>query len=145
MPFGAIGVLILILAILLGIFGLLSLLVSLEIAMMVFFLAVGIIMVLVILVQRPKGGGLAGAFGGVGGGQQSAFGAKVGDILTWVTVGFFIAFLLLAMGLTWKIKSDQDQQTSTQISVDESAPAEPEQPGAAPDTDQPAGQPANPP
>jgi len=70
-------------------------------------LAIGFILVcglliLVVLIQKPKGGGLSGAFGGAGGGSaQAAFGAKVGDFLTWATVGLFAGFLLLAMGLTW--------------------------------------------
>ena len=53
------------------------------------FLAAMIIVVcaflmLVILVQRGRGGGLSGAFGGMGG--SSAFGAKTGDVFTWITV-----------------------------------------------------------
>ena len=36
-----------------------------------------VFLILLILVQRGKGGGLAGAFGGMGG--QSAFGTKAGD------------------------------------------------------------------
>jgi preprotein translocase subunit SecG len=49
----------------------------------------------VILIQRGKGGGLAGAFGGVGG--SSAFGTKTGDVFTRITVGIAIAWILLAM------------------------------------------------
>ena len=41
-------------------------------------------LILVILLQRGRGGGLAGAFGGAGG--SSAFGAKTGDVFTWITV-----------------------------------------------------------
>ncbi len=68
------------------------------------FVLVCLFMMLVILIQKPKGGGLSGAFGGAGGGNaQAAFGAKVGDVLTWLTVSCFVLFLLLAMGLTWVI------------------------------------------
>ena len=69
------------------------------------FILVCLIMMLVILVQKPKGGGLSGAFGGgAGGGSDRSFvGARAGDVLTWITVGCFVAFLLLAMGLTWRI------------------------------------------
>ena len=67
------------------------------------FVLVCLLMMAVILIQKPRGGGLSGAFGGAGGSAQSAFGAKTGDFLTWLTVGFFIAFLLLAIGLTWAI------------------------------------------
>ena len=41
-------------------------------------------LICLILIQRGKGGGLAGAFGGVGG--SSAFGTKAGDVFTRVTM-----------------------------------------------------------
>ena len=44
----------------------------------------GMFLILVVLIQRGRGGGLAGAFGGMGG--QSAFGTKAGDTFTWITV-----------------------------------------------------------
>ncbi len=72
----------------------------------VLFAAVSLLMMLVILIQRPKGGGLSGAFGGAGGSAQAAFGAKTGDVLTWVTCVFFVLFLGLAMGLTWTIHAE---------------------------------------
>lgn len=74
--------------------------------LMILFILISVLMILVILIQKPKGGGLAGAFGGGGGGgsSQAVFGAKVGDVLTWVTVGFFAAFLFLAIGLVYAIK-----------------------------------------
>ena len=43
-----------------------------------------IFIILLILIQRGKGGGLAGAFGGMGG--QSAFGTKAGDTFMRVTI-----------------------------------------------------------
>ncbi|MHB1561861.1 MAG: preprotein translocase subunit SecG, partial [Isosphaeraceae bacterium] len=49
----------------------------------------------VILIQRGKGGGLAGAFGGVGG--SSAFGTKAGDIFTRITIGAVAVWMLMAM------------------------------------------------
>jgi preprotein translocase subunit SecG len=63
----------------------------------ILFVGVSLFLMLVILVQKPKGGGLSGAFGGAGGAVQTAFGSKVGDLLTWVTVVCFALFLLLAM------------------------------------------------
>jgi preprotein translocase subunit SecG len=41
-------------------------------------------LILLVLVQRGRGGGLAGAFGGMGG--QSAFGTKAGDLFTRITI-----------------------------------------------------------
>ncbi len=52
-------------------------------------------MMLLILVQRGKGGGLTGALGGMGG--QSAFGAKAGDVFTKVTVITSIIWITLCM------------------------------------------------
>jgi len=70
----------------------------------ILFITVCLFMLLVILIQKPRGGGLSGAFGGAGGSAQAAFGAKTGDVLTWFTVVCFGAFLLLAIGLTWSIR-----------------------------------------
>jgi len=49
----------------------------------------------IIMIQRGKGGGLAGAFGGVGG--SSAFGTKAGDVFTKITVGLAIGWIILLM------------------------------------------------
>ncbi|MBN8644360.1 MAG: preprotein translocase subunit SecG, partial [Planctomycetes bacterium] len=59
--------------------------------MVVLFLFISVCMVLIVLIQRPQGGGLSGAFGGGGaeGAGQTAFGAKTGDVLTTVTIGIF--------------------------------------------------------
>ena len=54
-----------------------------------------IFLILLILVQRGRGGGLAGAFGGMGG--QSAFGTKAGDAFTKVTIIASIFWLLLCV------------------------------------------------
>lgn len=81
-------------------------------ALAILFCLVCLFMILVILIQKPKGGGLAGAFGGSGGSSQAVFGAKTGDVLTWFTVVCFTAFLLLAMGLTWSIKPDLEAEAS---------------------------------
>ncbi len=70
----------------------------------ILFAGICLFMIMVILIQKPRGGGLSGAFGGSGGNAQAAFGAKTGDVLTWFTVICFAAFLLLAVGLTWSIK-----------------------------------------
>ncbi len=45
---------------------------------------ISLFLILLVLVQRGRGGGLAGAFGGMGG--QSAFGAKAGDTFTRITI-----------------------------------------------------------
>jgi preprotein translocase subunit SecG len=66
----------------------------------VLFLFASLALVIIILVQRPQGGGLSAAFGGSGaGGSETAFGGRTGDALTVTTVTAFVLYLALAMGL----------------------------------------------
>ncbi len=58
-------------------------------------LLLGLFLILIVLIQRGKGGGLAGAFGGVGG--SSAFGSRAGDMFTRITIGVAAAWILLTM------------------------------------------------
>jgi preprotein translocase subunit SecG len=57
------------------------------------------ILIVLILIQQGRGGGLAGAFGGMGG--QSAFGTKAGDLFTKITI-FVAAFWILMCVATVK-------------------------------------------
>ncbi len=57
--------------------------------------------ILIVLIQKPQGGGLAGAFGGAGGGSEAVFGGRTGDVLTWFTVVAFGLFLILGMALVY--------------------------------------------
>ena len=68
--------------------------------LMVFLSLTAIFLILLVLVQRGKGGGLAGAFGGMGG--QSAFGTKAGDLFTRITIGVATFWIILCM-ITVKI------------------------------------------
>ncbi|MFO0888365.1 MAG: preprotein translocase subunit SecG [Isosphaeraceae bacterium] len=56
---------------------------------------VSFFLICLILIQRGKGGGLAGAFGGVGG--SSAFGTKAGDTFTRITIVTASIWILMAM------------------------------------------------
>jgi preprotein translocase subunit SecG len=58
-----------------------------------------IFMICLVLIQRGRGGGLAGAFGGAGG--SSAFGTKAGDVFTRVTIITAGVWFLLAMILVF--------------------------------------------
>ena len=51
-------------------------------------------LILLVLIQRGRGGGLAGAFGGAGG--QSAFGTKAGDMFTRITIGTAAVWIVIA-------------------------------------------------
>jgi preprotein translocase subunit SecG len=55
--------------------------------------------VLIILLQRGRGGGLTGALGGAGG--ASAFGVKAGDIFTRITAVSVLLWIILCALTTW--------------------------------------------
>jgi len=58
-------------------------------------------LILLVLIQRGKGGGLAGAFGGAGG--SSAFGSRAGDTFTRITIyaaAFWVLFIMITIRMT---------------------------------------------
>ncbi len=63
------------------------------------FLACSVLLILTVLIQRPQGGGLSGAFGAGAGSGETAFGARTGDALTIATISFFVLWLAVAVGL----------------------------------------------
>jgi preprotein translocase subunit SecG len=63
--------------------------------LMILLILTGIFLIVLILIQRGKGGGLAGAFGGMGG--QSAFGTKAGDLFTRITIGVATFWIILCI------------------------------------------------
>jgi protein translocase SecG subunit len=66
-----------------------------DIVIAVLFIIVCVLLILVVLLQKGRGGGLGAALGGAG---SAAFGTKVGDFMTWVTIVLTALFLLLAIG-----------------------------------------------
>ena len=58
-------------------------------------ISLGLILMLIVLIQRGKGGGLAGAFGGVGG--SSPFGSRAGDAFTKITLYMAAVWVLVIM------------------------------------------------
>ncbi len=73
-------------------------------ALTVLFLLCSVVLILTILIQRPQGGGLSGAFGGGGGSGETAFGARTGDALTMATIAIFVIWLLIAVGLVLEMR-----------------------------------------
>ncbi len=61
----------------------------------VVLLIIGVFLILLVLIQKGKGGGLAGAFGGSGG--SSAFGSRAGDTFTRITIYVAAVWILLIM------------------------------------------------
>jgi len=110
----------------------------------VVFLLICVLMVLMVLIQKPQGGGLASAFGGSAASSgQTAFGAKTGDALTLITIGVFVLYLVIAMALNIGIRpitaAAGNDTASSATPVDGAVPAD----GAVPvDTDAPPTQPA---
>ncbi len=54
-----------------------------------------VVLILVILIQKGRGGGLGGALGG--GLASGILGSKTGDFLTWVTIILVALFLTLSI------------------------------------------------
>ena len=77
---------------------------------MTVFIIVCLFMILLVLIQKGRGGGLASAFGGAGG--NTAFGSKTGDVLTWATSVVFGIFLILAITLNLVANYYHNQRTA---------------------------------
>jgi preprotein translocase subunit SecG len=82
------------------------------------------LLVLVVLAQNPKGGGLASNFGGAGSSQLMGV-KKTGDLLEKLTWGFAIALIVLSLSVTLVMKP-------AEVEVEEPDPATIEQPAADP-------------
>jgi preprotein translocase subunit SecG len=77
-------------------------LIDMQTLLAILLIVTAIFMIFLILIQRGKGGGLAGAFGGLGG--QSAFGTKAGDKIMWVTV-YVAAFWIIMCVISVRVMS----------------------------------------
>jgi preprotein translocase subunit SecG len=89
------------------------------------------LLIFIVLLQKGRGGGLSGAFGGAGG--HSAFGSKTGDVFTWITGGLVLLFIALAVVANWVFVPEQFETKPAEVK----APAE-----KAPATTQPQQAPA---
>lgn len=94
------------------------------------FAVIACLLMLVVLLQRGRGTGLSGAFGGTGG--HTAFGAKTGDFLTWITIALAGLFLICSVVLNYVFQTP-DVTTAPRVAPTPGAPATPESPtGRAP-------------
>jgi preprotein translocase subunit SecG len=74
----------------------------LEILLLVFFVIVAFMLVGMVLIQDEQGDGLAGMFGG---GSQSTFGSRSGNVLTKTTTILGGLFIVVALGLAILFKT----------------------------------------
>jgi preprotein translocase subunit SecG len=109
------------------------------------FIVISLMMILTVLIQRPTGGGLSGAFGSSSeGAGQTAFGARTGDALTVATVTMFIVFLGFAIGLNFAVTPPTAAEAAEAAAeppapIEESIPViPPSQPADDPAGDEPA-------
>jgi preprotein translocase subunit SecG len=105
----------------------------------VLFVLCCVTLVLIILIQKGRGGGLSAAFGG--GMAGGILGSKTGDFLTWVTIVLVGVFLTLAvvMGKFYKPSAAGDYDVSPQTQQQPvQSPEQSESPGTA--AEEPAGQ-----
>jgi len=103
---------------------------------MILFLLTAVVLILLILIQKGRGGGLAGAFGGPGG--HSAFGTKTADIFIKATAVLGAIFFLLSIATAWIMRPEEAPAPAEPPAVP--APAVPGTPaagGGAPDTEAP--------
>lgn len=103
------------------------------IALISIILFICVLLILVVLAQNPKGGGLSSQFGG--GGASQLMGVKrTGDLLEKLTWGFAIALVVLTLGTHMMVSSASDS-TMINRSVNEErarqmgTPAAPALPG----------------
>src|SRR3954471_15336765 len=95
------------------------------------FILVCLLLIMLVLIQKGRGGGIASAFGG--GGGNTAFGSKTGDVLTWATSVVFGVFILLAVVLNLAANKMATQRSSLVAPV----PASPAGAGMPADTGAP--------
>lgn len=82
------------------------------------FVLVSFMLMLIILIQRPQGGGLSEAFGSNSGSGHTAFGAKTGDALTTATIGMFVIFIVGAVLLNYAVRPPGEGATAAEASAD---------------------------
>ncbi len=94
----------------------------------VLFLLCAVALILIVLIQKGKGGGLSSAFGG--GMAGGILGSKTGDVLTWVTIGLVSVLLLLALIMDKWYRPIVREQAETTTSLPATSPAPAPTPGA---------------
>ena len=80
-------------------------------------LLIALLLGIVVLLQRSKGGGLAGAFGGVGAGEAMFGSHGVTTMLHKTTIYLAIAFMLTSLGLVYLTAQRSENPTGSARAV----------------------------
>ncbi len=99
------------------------------------------LLLLVVLMQRPKSEGLGAAFGG--GMTEDLFGAQTTTVLTKATVYLGITFFVLTLTLSVLYSAQSRQKTGLQIELSKPAGEEPAASAATPGADKSDGESAS--
>jgi preprotein translocase subunit SecG len=103
----------------------------------VLFVIGSVVLVLVVLIQKGKGGGLSGAF--AGGMASGILGSKTGDVLTWITISVASLFIIVALVLDrwWRpTTSGPESRTAAPITSTDTGQGQPASPPAPAPADQ---------
>lgn len=80
-----------------------------------FVIGLGCLLILIVLIQRGKGGGLAGAFGGAGG--SSPFGSRAADqfvkITLWLAGVWVLVIMIHVKIVKYDIRTEEDTSVTT--------------------------------
>lgn len=78
-------------------------------------LVIGFMLLLLVLIQRGKGGGLAGAFGGAGG--SSPFGSRAADqfvkITLWLAGVWVLVIMIHVKVVKYNVETDKNSSQTT--------------------------------
>jgi len=103
--------------------------------LLILFVPICVLLILIVLLQAGKGGGLAGAFGGAGG--QTFLGARgAADFLSKLTIYLAVGFMFLALVLSFTYgrrgainigeESAAVEETTTETPAEDAAPTQAE-------------------
>jgi len=89
------------------------------------FVIGSVVLILVVLIQKGKGGGLSGAF--AGGMASGILGSKTGDVLTWITISVASLFIIVALVLDkwWKPTASGPERTAAPITSTDTGQGQP--------------------
>jgi preprotein translocase subunit SecG len=106
----------------------------LETILIIVYIIVSVALIVIVLLQSGKGEGMAGVFGG--GGSQTIFGARTGDVLTKSTTVLAVLFMCLSLALALlstrseKSLSDEIARAAADLPSEGDVPAEGSVPGS---------------